>query len=123
MTTQLAERQNLAALPRGRGRGPGGQPTGLGLPTGRCPVPGCDEKIDSTRLMCRHDWYRVPKRLRDQAWATWRSGRQAHSREHQRAVLKVIAAARLARAPSWRRPLIRLWLLINPAGRRHGISR
>lgn len=111
MTTQLAERKNPAALPRGRGRGPGGQPTRLLKPGGLCPVPGCDERIDRERLMCRRDWYRVPKRLRDQVWRTWRSGREAHSREHQKAVLKAIAAAHVARVPGWRRQLVRLRLI------------
>jgi len=96
MTTELAERQNLTDLPRGHGRGPGGQPTGLKLPAGRCPVPGCGEQIDRTRLMCRRDWYHIPKRLRDQAWRTWRSGQEAHSQQHQKAVLLAIAAARVA---------------------------
>jgi hypothetical protein len=114
MTTQQAVRQNLAALPRGRGRGPGGQPTGLPLPAGRCPVPGCGDQIDQTRLMCRRDWYQVPKPLRDQVWRTWRSGREADSRDHQEAVLKAITTARIARMARWRRPLARLRLLINP---------
>jgi hypothetical protein len=113
MTFQLAERQNLSALPRGRGRGPGGQPSGLQLPAGRCPVPGCEEKVDRTRLMCRRDWYRVPKRLRDRVWKTWRSGREAGSRQHQEAVLKAIAAARVARLPRRQRPMARLRLLIH----------
>ena len=113
MTTELAERQNLAALPRGRGRGPGGQPTGLELPAGRCPVPGCEERIDQTRLMCRGDWYRVPKRQRDHVWRTWRSGREASSLQHQEAVLKAIASARIARLPWPRRHLARLWLSIH----------
>jgi hypothetical protein len=77
LPTQLAERQNLAALPRGRGRGPGGHPVGLQLPTGRCPVPGCEERIDRTRLMCRGDWYSEPRRQRDRVWRTWRSGVRA----------------------------------------------
>lgn len=114
MTSQLAERQKQAALPKGRGRGPGGQPAGLALPEGRCPVPGCEEQIDRTRLMCRHDWYRVPRRLRDRAWRTWRSGYGAASREHREAVVKAIAAARLARLPGWRRPLAGFRLMINP---------
>jgi len=113
VTTELAERQNLAALPRGRGRGPGGQPTGLELPAGRCPVPGCEELIDRSRLMCRGDWYRVPKRQRDRVWRTWRSGREASSLDHQEAVLKAIAAARVARLPGARRHLARLRLLIR----------
>jgi hypothetical protein len=113
MTFQLAERQNLAALPRGRGRGPGGQPAGLPLPAGRCPVPGCEEEIDRTRLMCRYDWYRVPKRIRDRVWRTWRSGREAGSPQHQQAVLRAIAAARIARLPRGKRELARLRLLIQ----------
>lgn len=111
LTTELAERQNLAALLRGRGRGPGGQPTGLELPAGRCPVPGCEERIDRTRLMCRGDWYRVPKRQRDRVWRTWHSGREASSLDHQEAALKAIAAARIARLPWPRRHLARLRLL------------
>jgi hypothetical protein len=114
MTSQLAERQNLAALPRARGRGPGGRPTGLPLPVGRCPVPGCGEEIDQTRLMCRRDWYLVPKQLRDLVWRTWHSGREAGSRQHQEAVLKAIAACRVARLPGWRRQLVRMRLMPRP---------
>lgn len=114
MTSQLAERRTKAALPRGRGRGPGGQPTGLPLPVGRCPVPGCSDQIDQTRLMCRHDWYRIPKKLRDRVWATWRSGQEASSREHQQAVLEAIRVCRLARLPGWKRQLVRFWLLFRP---------
>jgi hypothetical protein len=111
MPSQLAERRELSALPGGRGRGPGGQPTGLPLPTGLCAVPGCGDKIDLTRLMCRRDWYQVPRELRDKVWRTWRSGRDINSRAHQQAVLQAIAAARLARLPGWRRHLMRLRLL------------
>jgi len=114
MTSQLAEDQGLRALPRGRGRGPGGQPAGLPVPAGRCPVPGCGGQVDPSRLMCRRDWYRVPKRLRDRVWATWRSGQQASSREHQQAVLKAITAARVARLPWRRRQVARLGLLLIP---------
>jgi hypothetical protein len=113
MTSQLAERWDVSALPAGRGRGPGGQPTGLPLPTGRCAAPGCGDQIDPTRLMCRRDWYRVPKRLRDQVWRTWRSGQQSSSHEHQQAVLQAIAAARVARLSGWRRQFIRLRLLFK----------
>jgi hypothetical protein len=113
MTSQLAERQTVVA-PRGRGRGPGGQPAGLPLRAGRCPVPGCGEEIDQTRLMCRRDWYLVPRQLRDRVWRTWRSGQRAGSREHQQAVLAAIAACQVARLPGWRRRLARMRLLPAP---------
>jgi hypothetical protein len=65
MTSQLAERQTVAALPSGRGRGSGGQPAGWPLPVGRCAVPGRGDQVGRTRLMYRRDWYLVPKQLRD----------------------------------------------------------
>jgi len=111
--TELTARPNLTALPRGYGRGPGGQAVGLRLPAGRCPVPGCDEQIDRTRLMCRRDWYLIPRRFRDRVWRSWCSGRAVGSREHQEAVLNAIAVARIARLPRWRQQLARLWLPIG----------
>jgi hypothetical protein len=96
MTSQLAEHQASASLPKGRGKGPGGQPDGLLPRSGRCPVPGCGESIDGTRLMCRRDWNLAPKALRDQVWSTWRSGYGAASREHRDAILETIAAHRAA---------------------------
>jgi hypothetical protein len=62
-------------------------------PASRCPVTGCGNQIDPSRLMCRAHWYLVPKQLRDRVWATWRSGRGAQSAEHQRTVLTAIAAS------------------------------
>lgn len=56
MASQLAERQTSASLPKGRGKGPGGQPQGLLPPPGRCPVPGCGDPVDATRAY-------VPPRL------------------------------------------------------------
>jgi hypothetical protein len=96
MTSQLAEYQAPASLPKGRGKGPGGQPDGLLPRSGRCPVPGCGEAIDGTRLMCRRDWNLAPKQLRDQVWSTWRSGHGAASRKHREAILEAIAARRAA---------------------------
>jgi hypothetical protein len=93
------DRPNLTALPRGHGRGPG-QPQGSQLPADRCPVPFCDEQIDRTRLICRRDWYLIPRRLRGRVWRSWCSGREAVSREHQEAVLNAIAVARIARLPN-----------------------
>jgi hypothetical protein len=108
MTSQLAQRQTPASLPRGRGKGPGGQPQGLVLLPGRCPVPGCGDPIDTTRLMCRRDWDLLPRQLRVQVWATWRSGYGAADREHQQAVLQAISACRAARLPGWKRQFFRL---------------
>jgi hypothetical protein len=107
MTSQLAERQTPASLPTGRGKGPGGQPGGL-LPPGQCPVPGCGDPIDVTRLMCRRDWRLLSRALRDHVWATWRSGDGAASREHQEAVVQAIAGCCAARLPGWKRQLARL---------------
>lgn len=110
MTSQLAERQTPASLPKGRGKGPGGQPwLVLQQPGGRCPVPGCGDRVDVTRLICRRDWNLVPKQLRDHVWATWRSGDGVASREHQLAVRQAITVCRAARLPAWRRLLVRFW--------------
>lgn len=91
MTTQLLEDGRPARLTAGRGRGPGGQLLTSSLPVNRCPITGCSEQIDSSRLMCRQHWYQVPKPLRDRIWSTWHSGEGAHSVEHREAVLMAIA--------------------------------
>jgi hypothetical protein len=59
----------------------------------RCRIPRCRLPIDASRLMCRDHWYLVPKEVRDQVWATWRSGQGAFSKEHEEAVRAAIAAA------------------------------
>jgi hypothetical protein len=96
VTSQLAEHLTSASLPKGRGKGPGGQPQGLLSHSGSCPVPGCGEPIDRTRLMCRRHWNLAPKQLRDQVWSTWHSGCGATACEHQQTVLEAIAARRAA---------------------------
>lgn len=92
MTSQLAVRRAARELTAGRGRGPGSKLTALPQPACRCPVSGCSEPIDPSRLMCREHWYRVPRQLRDLVWATWRSGEGALSSEHLQAVRLAIAA-------------------------------
>jgi hypothetical protein len=89
MISQSAERRTVTEI-GGRGRGPGGQLAGSALLGSRCPVSGCDEPTDPSRLMCRRHWYQVPKALRDRVWATWQSGDGASSREHLDAVLMAI---------------------------------
>lgn len=108
MTCQMAERLTTASLPKGRGKGPGGQPRDLLPSPGRCPVPGCGDLIDATRLMCRRDWNVVPEHLRGRVWATWRSGQGAASREHRQVTLRAIAVCHATRLPGWKRRLARL---------------
>jgi hypothetical protein len=100
MINEATGNRTVSALTRGRGRGPGGQPAVLPRQASRCPAPGCGDRIDPTRLMCRHHWYWVPKHLRDQVWATWRSGQGAASREHQEAVRRAIAACQERSRPA-----------------------
>ncbi|HEX9551842.1 MAG TPA: hypothetical protein VF983_01440 [Streptosporangiaceae bacterium] len=86
MTGQLA----ITAVTGGRGRGPRGQLTTLWSGADWCPIPRCSRQIDPSRLMCRSHWYMVPKELRDQVWATWRSGQGACSAEHRGAVHRAV---------------------------------
>ncbi len=89
MVSQLIEGATARKLLSGPGKGPGRQQTSLRPTAVVCPVPSCHELIGPSRLMCRRDWHRVPKRLRDRVWYTWRSGQGASSRGH-------CAVARLA---------------------------
>ncbi len=98
MTSQLAVAYRAAGLTGGRGRGPGGQAVAALLPASRCPVAGCADRIDPSRLMCRRHWYQVPKAIRDRVWATWRSGAGALTAEHRDAVLAAIAACQRGKA-------------------------
>jgi len=61
MTSEAIESPMVTELTAGRGRGPGGPLTGSSTHAYRCPIPGCDDLIDPSRLMCRRHWYRVPK--------------------------------------------------------------
>jgi hypothetical protein len=97
MTSQMTQPHAKAALPKGRGKGPGGRRPGLLTPAGRCPLPSCGTPIDPTRLMCRHHWNLIPQQIRDRVWATWHSGQAAASQEHQNAVSQAITACRIAR--------------------------
>ncbi len=96
MTSRLAEYGTVKELPAGRGRGPGSKLSALPRLADRCPISGCGEQIDPSRLMCRGHWYAVPKHLRDRVWATWRSGRGAGSCEHREAVRIAIMACQCA---------------------------
>jgi hypothetical protein len=98
MVSQLIEGATARKLLSGHGKGPGRQQTPLRPAAVVCPVPGCHELIDPSRLMCRRDWHRVPKRLRDRVWCTWRSGRGASSRAHRASTRLAIAVGMIRRA-------------------------
>jgi hypothetical protein len=92
--TQQLEVEVEATVLRGPGRGPGGSyARSLGREIIGCPVPGCPATINRSRLMCRADWYKVPRAVRNQVWATWRSGAGALSPEHCRTVQAALTAA------------------------------
>jgi hypothetical protein len=94
------------SLPYGPGNGPSTPRIGYGrtlLDTRACPVPGCDAVIGATRLTCRRHWYQVPKPVRDEVWAAWRSGAGAFTSRHRRAVRRALDAAS-ERTASARRP-------------------
>lgn len=101
---------------------PRGQLTASQGRASRCPIPGCGDQIDPSRLMCRH-WHRVPKQLRDQVWATWRSGHGALSREHQDAVRIAMATCQNSPARWAARQLPRARALPSDSPRRFTVRR
>ncbi len=80
--------------PAGPGNGPGQPRPG----TARCRIPGCRGPVGARRLMCRPHWYQVPKQLRDQIWAAWRSGAGVLSPAYRQAVGQGVAAVQAATA-------------------------
>lgn len=38
-----------------------------------CPVKGCSQKHDPSKLMCLSHWHSLPEPLRDELWASIRS--------------------------------------------------
>lgn len=67
--------------------------------SGGCPVPGCTTVVPSHMLMCREDWYRVPKALRDEVWAAWQArldrepgATERHQKAKEDAVNAVVTA-------------------------------
>lgn len=41
-----------------------------------CHWPGCPVQVPPALWGCREHWYRLPKRLRDQIWITYRPGQE-----------------------------------------------
>jgi hypothetical protein len=47
-----------------------------------CAAPGCRKSVKSDQLMCKRHWYKVPKDLRDEVWATWRNVKRDRESYH-----------------------------------------
>jgi hypothetical protein len=58
----------------------------------QCPADGCTRRVPAHQLMCRTDWYRVPKPLRNAVYAAWRSGAGAGTPAHTAAILAAVKA-------------------------------
>ncbi len=41
--------------------------------THRCPGPECSRRVPSNMLACSRHWFQVPREVRDEVWAAWRS--------------------------------------------------
>ena len=41
-----------------------------------CHWPGCEKNVPPAMWGCKTHWFRLPKHLRDQVWATYRAGQE-----------------------------------------------
>lgn len=41
-----------------------------------CHWPGCEREVPPKLWGCKQHWFRLPKRLRDRIWATYRPGQE-----------------------------------------------
>ena len=41
-----------------------------------CHWPGCNKPVPPKMWGCSHHWFRIPLRLRNQIWATYRPGQE-----------------------------------------------
>lgn len=48
-----------------------------------CHWPGCGKQVPPAMWGCRDHWYKLPKRLRDEIWATYSPGQEASMRPSQ----------------------------------------
>ena len=62
--------------------------------THQCPIGNCPKRHGPNDFMCARHWFMVPKTLRDEVWALYRTERG--SVRHRRAVLESIRQANLA---------------------------
>jgi hypothetical protein len=67
--------------------------------THQCPAGGCTRRVPAHMLMCREDWYRVPKALRNALWTAWDGGRGAGTPPHREAMRAAIDALGRAVTP------------------------
>ena len=57
-----------------------------------CHWPGCDAQVAPAKWGCMKHWMRLPKRLRDKIWATFRPGQEKNwtpSREYVKVAKEV----------------------------------
>jgi hypothetical protein len=57
-----------------------------------CHWPGCPEQVAPAKWGCMKHWMRLPKRLRDKIWATFRPGQETNwtpSREYVKVAKEV----------------------------------
>lgn len=45
-----------------------------------CHADGCTMPVPPKMFMCRTHWFKLPKRLRDRIWATYRPGQEIDKR-------------------------------------------
>ncbi len=57
----------------------------------RCPIPNCTSERKPEQLMCRADWFRVPKDIRDRIWATVGTDAGAYLDARNEAIAAVVA--------------------------------
>lgn len=50
--------------------------TAARTPPHQCVARGCTRLVGQAHLMCGHHWRRVPRKLRQRIWGTWRPGQQ-----------------------------------------------
>jgi hypothetical protein len=43
-----------------------------------CHWPGCDQPVPPAMWGCKRHWFKLPKRLRDRIWATFRPGQEVN---------------------------------------------
>lgn len=57
----------------------------MNAPSHECPRNGCTRSVPQRMLMCRNDWFKVPKHLRDAVWDAY-YGPGPGSSEHNQAI-------------------------------------